>query len=187
MKQHRAEAFDVLGERPLAVGIEKEARVPEARGEHALHVARDHLRLFRFHVQHREEHRQQAALVAGDRKEVLVVNHRRGEHFFRQLEKLLRERARDHHRVFDQIGHFIEHALADQRSCHAPAAPPRFGVEFTGDAIAALAVIEHHEMLGEPFAIVVEILDLDRAAGAARGGQETMAIGIGTRRDLLHA
>ena len=45
------------------------------------------------------------------------------------------------------------------------------------DAIVALGAIEHHEVLREALAVVVEVLDLHGAARPATGGQEAMAVG----------
>ncbi len=68
---------------------------------------------------------------------------------------------------------------------HASAAPPRFDIELAGDPFLPLAALEHDEVLGEPLAVVVEPLDLDRAPGAAAGRQEAMAEGDRPRPDLL--
>ena len=129
VEQHRPEPLDVVGERLLAIRVEEEPRIAQPRGQHALHVSRDHVRLLGLHVEHGEKHRHQLALVAHDRKEMLMVNHRRRQHFFGQLEKFLREPARNHHRIFDQIRNLIQHALPDQRARDAPAAAARFALE----------------------------------------------------------
>ena len=68
----------------------------------------------------------------------------------------------------------------------AAAAAPRLAVELAGDAFLALGSLEHDEVFGEPLAIVVEPLDLDRAPGAAARRQKAMAEGDGARSDLLH-
>ena len=39
VEQHGAEPLDVIGERLLAIGVVEEPRIPQPRGQHALHVA----------------------------------------------------------------------------------------------------------------------------------------------------
>ena len=68
----------------------------------------------------------------------------------------------------------------------AAAAAARLGIELARDAIVPLAALEDDEVLGQPLAVVVEALDLDRAAGAAAGRQEAMAVGDRARADVLH-
>ena len=98
---------------------------------------------------------------------MLMMDHRRRQHFLRQAQELIGKYARRDDRVLDEVRHFIEHALPDQRSCDPSAAAARFGIELARDAIVPLVAIEHDEVLAEPLAIVVEVLDLDGAAAAA--------------------
>ena len=169
----------MLGQRLLPIALIEELRVAQPRRQHALHVARDHVGLLGLHVEHRQEHRQQLALVAGDREEMLMVNHRRRQHFLGQLEELLAERARGDDRILDQVRHFFEHALPDQRPRDASAAAPAFGIELARDAIVTLVAIEDDEVLAKPLAVVVEALDLDRAPGPPAHRQEAVAVGVG--------
>ena len=164
-------------QRLLPIALIEELRVTKARRQHALHVARDDLGLIRLHVEHGEKHRQQLPLIARDRKEMLMMNHRRRQHFFGQPEEFVGERSRRDDRVLDQIRHLVEHALPDQRSRDASATAARFGVELARDAIVPLAAIDDDEVLGEPLAVIVEVLDLHRAPGPPARRQEAMSVG----------
>ena len=159
----------------FAIGIPEEPRVTQSCGEHALEVFGDQLGLVSLHVENREEGRLQLPLLADHWEEVLMVNHRRGEHFFGQREKFLRERAGDHGWVFDQIRHLAQECLRHQVTRDAAASTPRFDIELAGNAIRTFIALEDHEVLGQPLAVIVEALDLDRAPGASAGGQEPMA------------
>ena len=52
--------------------------------------------------------------------------------------------------------------------------------------LVALAALEDDEILGQALAVIVEALDLDRAAGAAARGQEAVAVGDRAGADVLH-
>src|SRR5688500_18516109 len=58
--------------------------------------------------------------------------------------------------------------------------------ELALDARLPLAPVENHEIFSQAILIVLERLDLDRAAGAATGRQEAMAVGLRSGADLLH-
>ena len=79
-------------------------------------------------------------VLALDRKVVLMMNQRRRQHFFGQLEELERERAGDDRRVLDEVRHFV----SSPDSCAHDAAdaalqPLRLGVELARDLVVALA------------------------------------------------
>src|SRR5688572_28729331 len=48
-------------------------------------------------------------------------------------------------------------------------------------------MLEHHEMLRQARAVLIEAPYLDRTAGATAGRQEAMTVGQRPRLDLLHA
>jgi hypothetical protein len=125
-------------------------------------------------------------VIVDQRKESLVMDHRRGEHFFGQRQELVRERAGDHFRVLDQVGHFLQQHLTAVLLRHAASASARLSVQLASDAFLSLAALEHHEILGKALAIIVESLDLDRPPGAAAGREEPVPEGDGTRANLLH-
>ena len=67
-------------------------------------------------------------VVAVDGKVMLMMNERRRQHFFRQLEKLGRERAADDGWILDEIGNFIQQAgIGVYRSADAPLKALIFG------------------------------------------------------------
>ena len=108
VEQQRGEPIDPRLERRLAVGFPEEPRVAQPRRDDALGVARDRALVVRLGVDDREKRVLQLAVLGLDRKVVLMVNQRRRQHFFGQLEELERERAGDDRRVLDEIGHFVQ-------------------------------------------------------------------------------
>ena len=68
---------------------------------------------------------------------------------------------------------------------HAPAEPPRVRLELARDAIAALGVLEHDEVLGQPRLVFVEAADLDRPAGATARRQKAVPVGQRAGLDVL--
>ena len=71
-------------ERHLAIGIPEETRISQAGRQHALVIARDDLLVAGVGVRHHEEGRLQTPRVVYDRKVVLMMDHRRRQHFFRK-------------------------------------------------------------------------------------------------------
>ena len=162
----------------LAIGFPEEPRVAQPRRDDPLGVAGDGALVVRLGVDDGEKRVLQLAVLGFDRKVVLMVNQRRRQHFLGQLEELERERAGDDRRVLDQIGHFVEQArLAVDGAADAALQPLRLGVELARDLVVALAALEDDEVLEQPRAVLVERSHLDRAAGAAAGRQEAVAVG----------
>ena len=188
VEQDRRQPIDARLERRLAVLVPEEARVAQPRRQHALGVARDDLRLLRLHVRHGEKRRLQLAVVVHHREVVLVMNHRRRQHFFGQLEELDRECAR-RRRTDTRRGRAPPAAATTAPrpvALTAAAQLARVRLELAADLRLALAAIEDDEVLEQPRLVVLERLDLDRAAGAAARRQEPMAVGVRTRADVLH-
>ena len=92
----------------FAIRFPEEPRVAQPRRDDALGVAGDGALVVRLGVDDREERVLQLAVLALDRKVVLMVNQRRRQHFIGQLEELERERAGDDRRVLDEVGHFLQ-------------------------------------------------------------------------------
>ena len=88
--------------------------------------------------------------------------------------------------ILDEIRYFLQQRLTAGLSRHAATAPARLAIELAVDPVLPLAALEDHEVLREPLAIVVEPLDLDRAAGAAARGQEAMTEGHRAGANLLN-
>ncbi len=187
VEQDRRQPVDPRLERGLAILVPEESRIAQPRRQHALGVARDDFRLLRLHVGDREKRRLQPSLVVHHREVVLVMDHRRRQHFFRQLEELDRKVARHDRRVFDEIGHFLQ----ERRLCRdeaADAATELAGVrlELAPDLRFALRAIEDDEVLEQTALVVVERLDLDRAPRAAARRQEAVTVGVRAGPDVLH-
>ena len=124
--------------------------------------------------------------VVHDRKIVLMMDHRRRQHFFRQRQEFLRERSGHHGRIFDEIGHLLEQRRVKHgRAADPPAQAARLRFEPAGDAILALLPVENHEMFGEASRVVVERAHLDRPPRPAARRQEAMAVRDGCRHDFL--
>ena len=110
------------------------------------------------------------------------MNHRRRQHFLRQLQELDREVPGDDRRILDEVGHFLQQRrLRGDEAADAAAQLARVRLELAPDLRLALAAIEDDEVLEQPRLVVVERLDLDRAAGAAARRQEAMAVGVRRR------
>ena len=93
-----------------------------------------------LHVGHRQERRLQPALVVHHREVVLVMNHRRRQHFLRKLEELDREVPGDDGRVLDEIRHFLqERRLRGDEAADAAAQLARVHLELAADLRLALA------------------------------------------------
>ena len=78
------------------------------------------------------------------------MNHRRRQHFFRQVEEFCGKRAGDDGWILDEIRHLVEQAaLMRTRSCATrPPSRRACSVELADDPVAALLAIEDHEVLG---------------------------------------
>ena len=153
----------------------------------ALGVAGDGALVVGLGVDDGEKRVLQLAVLGLDRKVVLMMNQRGRQHFVGQLEELERERAGDDRRVLDQIGHLEQQpGLAVHGPADAALQPLRLRVELARDLVVALAALEDDEVLEQPRAVLVERPHLDRAAGAAAGRQEPVAVGDGAGRHVLH-
>ena len=163
----------------LAVLVPEEPRVAQPRGQHALGVAGDDLRLLGLRVGDRQERRLQLAVLVHHREVVLVVNHRRRQHFLGELKELDREVPGDDRRVLDEVGHFLQQRrVRRDQTADAAAQPARVRLELAPDPRLALGAVEDDEVLEQPRLVVLERLDLDRPPGAAARRQKAMAVGV---------
>ena len=179
MEEDRGQPVDARLERRLAILVPEESRVAQPRRQHALGVARDDLRLLRLHVGHGQERRLQLALFIHHREVVLMVNHRRRQHFLGKLEELDRDVPGDDRRVLDEVRHFLQQRrMRRDETADPPAQLARVRLQLAADLLLALGAIEDDEVLEQARLIVVERLDLDGATGAAAGRQEAMAVGV---------
>ena len=150
VEQQRAEPIEARLERRLAIGLPEELRVAQPRRQHALGVDGDRARVVGLDVGDREERRQQPPRIVGDREVVLVMDHRRRQHFLGQVEELGRERAGDDRRVLHQVDDLLEQAgLRAAGAADAAAEAARVRVELARDARVALLALEQHEVLAE--------------------------------------
>ncbi len=81
-------------------------------------------------------------VVVHHREVVLVMNHRRRQHFLRQLEELDREVTGDDGRVLDQVGHFLQQRrLRGDQAADAAAELARVRLELAADLRLALGAV----------------------------------------------
>ncbi len=105
---HLAQAFNTRSQRLLAVLIEEELGVGQARAHHAF-VAADHrARIARADVADDQEFVRQFSLRVEQRKVFLVRLHREDQAFLRHAEELRLEFADEHVRSLDQCSHLFE-------------------------------------------------------------------------------
>ncbi len=181
------EAGDARPQRGLAVCLPEKLRITEPRGEDAFRVARDNLRLLRLRVRDRQERGLQLSFLVDDRKVMLMMNHRRRQHFLRQLQELDGEMARDDGGVLHEVRHFLqERGMRRHETTDAATEPARMRFQLAPDPRFALRTVEDDEVFEQPGLVVLEGLDLDGAARAAARRQETMAVGLGAGPDVLH-
>ena len=102
VESNRPEPLDARFERNVAIGIPEETRITQPRRQHALVIARDRLLVDRIGVGHDQKGRLQPPGFVDNRKIMLMMNHRRRQHFFRKGEKFLREGPGHHRRVLDR-------------------------------------------------------------------------------------
>ena len=104
-----AQLLDARGQRRLAVGVEEELRVGQARADHALVAFDDVHRIGRVHVAHDQEAVRQAAAGRFEQREVLLVQaHRQDQAFLRHLQELFLELAHVDGGMLDQRGDFVQ-------------------------------------------------------------------------------
>ena len=124
---HLRQAGDARCQRLLAVLVEEELGVGQARAHHAL-VAADHrARVLRADVADHQEAVGQLALRVEQRKVLLVGLHREDQAFLRHFEELRLELADQHVRALDQRRDFVEQRLVVDRPARRrrPARRPR--------------------------------------------------------------
>ncbi len=178
VKPDRLETLDSVLQRHLTVGIPEKCRVAQPRREHAFVIARHVFFIAGVGVGHHQERGLHLAGIVDDGKIVLMMNHRRRQHFFRQAEELLRERSRHDRRIFDQIRHFFEERRMQHRgAADAPAEGPGFRLEAARDAALALLPIEDDEVFGQSRLVILERPHLHRASCSPAGGQMPMTVG----------
>jgi hypothetical protein len=81
VKEDGRKAIDPRFEPRLPILVPEKSCVAEPRREHALGVPRDDLRLLGLHVDDSEKGRLELAVFVHHRKVMLVVDHRRRQHF----------------------------------------------------------------------------------------------------------
>ena len=118
MKQDGRQPIDPRLERRLAILVVEEPRVAQPRRQHALGIARDDLRLLGLHVGDREKRRLQLAVLVHHREVVLVMNHRRRQHFLGELEELHRDVPGDDRGILDEVGHLAQQRRTAPRGWH---------------------------------------------------------------------
>ena len=161
----------------------RKLRVAQPRREHPLRVAADEFGPIDFDVGHRQERRLQLAVVVHHREVVLVMDHRRGQHFLGQREELGGKHAGDHRRPLHQIRDLVEQpGLTGRRPMDASAQPAGVHVELAHDPLAPILAFEDDEVLEQARLVVLERLDLDGAARAPAGGEKAVAVGRRARR-----
>ncbi|CFL86638.1 Uncharacterised protein [Bordetella pertussis] len=104
-----AQLLDARGQRGLAVGLEEELGVGQARTHHALVAFDDVGRVGHLHVADDQEAVRQLAAGRVEQREVLLVQpHGQDQALLRHLQELFLELPDIDRGVFDQGGHFVQ-------------------------------------------------------------------------------
>ena len=170
---HAAQFFHARSQGLLAVLVEEELGVRQARAHHPL-VAADHrARVGRADVGHDQELVGQLAGLIQQREIFLVRLHGQDQAFLRHAEKLLAETADQHVGALHQAGDLVQQGIVLHR-LHPAADFRRCGMELARDVGAArLEAGDHRALAFHLCRIAVGILEADRADG----GFETVALG----------
>ena len=172
---HLAQALNPRSQGFLAILVEEELGVGQARAHHPL-VAADHgTGIVRTDVADHEELVRQLALCIQQREVFLVGLHREDEAFLRHVEELLFKRADEHIGPLDQRRHFVEQGLVIDRLA-APADLGRGRGQLARDLGATtFERSDHRTVLGQRVGIAVGILQDHRIHGrleaVAMGGR----------------
>ena len=186
VEPQRVETVEARVEGRAAVRLPEEPGVPQPRHEHPLGVAGDRRHVVLRDVGHREKVLGEAAVARRHREVVLVVDHRRLQHFLGQGEELLGEAAGDHRRVLDEIGHLVEQRTgAAGATDHAPQAL-RLGIELLRDAGAALLAGQQHVVPLQGLAVLGERAHPHGPAGPAVAREEAVTAGGRAGADRGH-
>ncbi len=162
------EPFDAVGEADLAVLVEEEAGVGQARAQHALVALDDRRGILRLDVADDEEAMDESAAGVGQREIFLVLLHRQDQALLRNLEECPIEGSRVDRGPFDQRRHLVE-----QRVGHQDRGAAGSLGELRDDARAALGEARDDLAFGaQRFLVGVGVADFD--SGAA---EEAMTVG----------
>jgi hypothetical protein len=112
---HLAQAFDARSQRFLAVLVEEEFGIGQARAHDALVAANHRTGIRRADVADDQEFVRELARGIEQRKVFLVGLHREDQAFLRHAEELRFELADQHVGAFDQRGHFVEQRVVVNR------------------------------------------------------------------------
>ena len=188
MEQQRAEPVDARLERRLAIGLPEEPRVAQPRRDDALGVARDRALVVRLGVDDREKRVLQPAVLALDRKVVLMVNQRRRQHFFRQLEELDARTCRRRPTGIRRDRAPRASRPESPRTTRLTRPCRRCALASSSRAILLWRSLRSRMTKFSSSRARYSSNDahLDGAAGAAARRQEAMAVGDRARRHVLH-
>ncbi len=108
---HLAQAIDARGQRFLAILVEEELGIGQARAHHALVAAGHKAGVFGADVAHYQELVGQLARSVEQREVFLVGLHREDEALLRHVEKLWLKSADEHVGALDQRGDFVQQRI----------------------------------------------------------------------------
>ena len=179
---HPGQAVDARGQRLLAVLVEEELGVGQARANHALVAADDRARVGRADVADDQKPVRQFPAGIEQRKVLLVGLHGENQAFLRDLEELRLEFTDQHIGPLDQAGDLIEQGLVVDRSRAIPNGG-RGALELAHDVGAALGKTgRHRAVTGQGGGIAVGVGD----DNGRHGRLETVAVRAIARAQSQH-
>ena len=160
VKHHRVQAGQVALERPLAVLLPEEARVPQPRPQHALVAGDDRgAAVLGLRVGDRDEPRRQRARLVLQREVALVGPHRGRQHLGRQAHRVLVDPAHQHDRPLDEALQLVEEARVGLDPQPLALRQP---LRLFADQPQPLVAVEHDPRSGQLLPVVREVADPDR-------------------------
>ena len=166
-------------QRPLAIGLEEEGCIGQARTNDLFVAVDDLLRVFAIDVGQRDELRLELA-VGIEQMEVFLVGLHRGDQALRRyFEEALVEAAGQRYRPLDQSVDFFQQVFVDDR---LGVVHFRLGQNLFADTFATALEIHQHVGIFERGFVVVRMGELDRS-----GGVKTVAPGRSAGFQIQHA
>ena len=154
VKQEGVQTSQTVLESPPTIRIQKEPGVAESGHEHSLGISSDPRHVVTRRIGHGEKVGLQPASPIGHGKIVLMMNHRRFQHFGGELQKLIWERTGHDRWILDQVGDLVQERAPVGVERHAAAHACGAGLELSRNTRPARLSVED-DVVGPECPLVV--------------------------------